>query len=305
MKTTLVTSCLVAASQALNIDLAPPHTDHAFSNPSTPANTGFRVPSSYESAVMGRRILALSKLGHLSTVFPSHSSSASEEDVGEQGWRRPSNVGGSPIGMMDYVADCESEDVGNPTILAISMATSFQNVRAGSNISLSMRWTPPYAPSKRISSASSSSSTSLLDSIRRVLFGGPEEDSDPQDGDAADTVPYSAANLPRFSLIGYLENIPEDAQDSGDDLAECFVHKHPDAKYWLPGNRIHHSEWNRLVVTAVYWVGGFGDRAYIGWIPLDEWNDVTRDEWEAIELPGESEGWKEWSARESWAGGDL
>merc|ERR1719355_79959 len=41
-----------------------------------------------------------------------------------------------PIGLMDYLADCEP--TGNPTILAINIATSFKNVAAGSNISLSL-----------------------------------------------------------------------------------------------------------------------------------------------------------------------
>jgi hypothetical protein len=160
---------------------------------------------------------------------------------------------------MDYVADCESD--GNPTILAIKIATAFKNVAAGSNISLAMQWTPPYKPSKRIS--------------------------------ANPTTSYSAANLPRFSLIGYLEKIEANIVDKL-KLAQCFSDIHPDAKYWLPGNPIHTSEWVRLVVTHIYWVGGFGDRAYIGWIPVEEWKNVTRAEWEQVRLPGEKPGWKEW-----------
>ena len=42
-------------------------------------------------------------------------------------------------------------------------------------------------------------------------------------------------------------------------------------------------------------IGGFGDRAYIGWIPVEEWKNVTRKEWEDIRLPGEKKGWKEWA----------
>lgn len=105
---------------------------------------------------------------------------------------------------------------------------------------------------------------------------------------------YSAANLPRFALLGYLEKISE-AEVSGKQLEQCFLGPHPDAKYWLPGNNIHVSEWVRLVVQEVYWVGGFGDRAYIGWIPVDQWRSVTRSEWEEIRLPGEKKGWKEWA----------
>lgn len=50
----------------------------------------------------------------------------------------------------------------------------------------------------------------------------------------------------------------------------------------------------RLVVEEVYWIGGFGDRAYIGWIPKDEWNGVTKEEIESIRLPGEKKGWGGW-----------
>lgn len=165
---------------------------------------------------------------------------------------RPAGLGGSPIGLMDYYADCEP-DTGNPTILAISIATSFKNVAAGSNITLSVRYHP-------------------------------------QDGKW-----HSAASLPRYSLIGHLEDIDDSAVKKA-SLAACFVKTHPDAAAWLPGNRIHASNWVRLVVDEVYWIGGFGDRAYIGWIPVDEWKNVTDVEIENCRLPGEksSWAWKEW-----------
>ncbi|KAG9237046.1 pyridoxamine 5'-phosphate oxidase-domain-containing protein [Amylocarpus encephaloides] len=231
---------------------------HIFSNPpSHDEESALRIPTAYESAVLGRRVLALTPLGTLSTIFPSPHDGAEELE------QRPSGLAGMPIGMMDYIADCE--DSGNPTILAINIATSFRNAAAGSNISLSLQWTPPYPPSKRISLSSSEK----------------------------EAVPYSAANLPRFSLLGYLEKV-EDADTEG--LKKCFVDTHPDSKYWLPGNRIHTSEWARFVVQDVYWVGGFGDRAYIGWIDAVDWKNVTKKEWEDVRLPGEKKGWKEWAA---------
>lgn len=45
----------------------------------------------------------------------------------------------------------------------------------------------------------------------------------------------------------------------------------------------------------IYWVGGFGDRAYIGWIDASDWNNVTEEEWEDVRLAGEKKGWKEWA----------
>ncbi|KAI9709944.1 MAG: hypothetical protein M1820_003022 [Bogoriella megaspora] len=202
----------------------------------------FRIPTAHESAIQARRILHLEDIGTLSTVFPSSSSSDDDASFLEN---RPNDVSGSPIGLMDYFGDCEPS-TGNPTILAISIATSFKNVAAGSNITLSLRWHPPDAHKKR----------------------------------------YSAANLPRYSLVGYLEEIGDDeATEKG--VARCFTGYHPDARAWLPGNRIHESHWVRLVVQDIYWIGGFGDRAYIGWIPIDDWRNVTMDEIASCRLPGE------------------
>jgi len=151
---------------------------------------------------------------------------------------------------MDYFGDCEP-DSGNPTILAMPIASNFKNVAAGSNITLSIRWHPK------------------LDRF------------------------YSAASMPRFSLVGYLEPIPED-EVKKQGVKECFVKYHPDAIVWSPGNRIHESHWARLVVRDVYWLGGFGDRAYIGWIPLEEWKSVTEKEIEECRLPGEKKSWASW-----------
>ncbi|KAI9733221.1 MAG: hypothetical protein M1818_007339 [Claussenomyces sp. TS43310] len=235
---------------------------HIFSNPvSTSLEQSLQIPTSYESAVLARRVLHLTALGTLSTIFPQSSSHGLED--------RPANVGSTPVGLMDYIADCEM--MGDPTILAIGIGTSFKNVAAGSNISLSLQWTPPYPPKSRISLSS--------------LFT-----RDKPTG----TLPYSAANLPRFSLIGHLESISEEDIQS-QNIGKCYTDVHPDAKYWLPGNPIHKSEWTRFVVEEVYWIGGFGDRAYIGWIPVEEWKNVTRKELEEIRLPGEKKGWKEWS----------
>ncbi|KAI5276355.1 hypothetical protein E4T47_00667 [Aureobasidium subglaciale] len=224
-----------------------PGSQHIFSNPSPESTSGFRIPTVHESAVQARRILRLESIGTLSTVFPSESQH--EIYSLEQ---RPVGLGGIPIGLMDYYADCEP-DSGNPTILALDIATSFKNVAAGSNITMSLRWHP-------------------------------------QDGRW-----HSAASMPRFSLVGRLENV-DDADVEKAGLAACFVRNHPDAVAWLPGNRIHTSRWVRLVVEEVYWIGGFGDRAYIGWIPLSAWHNVTQQEIAAGRLPGEKStwGWSNW-----------
>ncbi|PNS14129.1 hypothetical protein CAC42_6642 [Sphaceloma murrayae] len=234
------TLCLCLAIACATASILP-STQEIFSNP---CSSDWNIPTVHESAVQARRILRLTNLATLSTVFP-----VDKSDVGATE-NRPSGLGGAPIGLMDYYADCE--DSGDPTILAIGIATSFKNVEAGSNITLSLRWHP-------------------------------------QDGKW-----HSAAALPRFSLIGHLEDI-NDEEVSKKGIRTCFVKSHPDSVAWLPGNRIHASHWVRLVVDEIYWIGGFGDRAYIGWIPLDEWRSVTEKEIASVVLPGEKGKWG-WSS---------
>jgi hypothetical protein len=231
--------------------------DHVFANPqSAESYTSNRIPTAYESAVLGRRMLALTPLGTLATVFPSDPATFEN---------RPAGLGGMPHGLMEYIADCETG--GNPTMLAINVETSFKNIAAGSNVSLSVRWTPPNPPSKRIKSAATSP---VFGGVLR-LFGHHHNHHDHHRD--SDPVPYSAANLPRFSLLGYVEPIPggDDLSSGavGAELASCFVDAHQDARIWLPGSRVHESHFVRLVVQHVYWIGGFGDRAYIGWISAD------------------------------------
>ncbi|GAP93023.2 putative pyridoxamine 5 -phosphate oxidase protein [Rosellinia necatrix] len=299
-----IVSLAITAAEAGT--LSPP--EHIFNNPPAASSAGRRIPTSYESAVMGRRILGLTPLGNIATVFPpeNNSNNNNNDEDGDGGRfgaeeNRPPGLAGMPHSLMEYVADCE--DNGNPTFLAISIETTFKNIRDGSNLSLAQQWTPPYPPDKRIrSSPSPSSSPSLFSRLTGWLglTTPPVEnngDGDDDDDDPVDLVPYSAANLPRFSLLGHLEKIEPASPSAAAALAECFVRAHPDARYWLPGNRIHEAAFARLVVRHVYWVGGFGDRAYIGWIPLDEWRRVSRDEWRGVALPGEKKGWDEWSVK--------
>lgn len=269
MKPVTIANALISCSIAAAAVVPAPGSDD---------DHALRIPTSYESAVLGRRILALTPLGTLSTVFPEDKDKDKHSDGGPsaQG-RRPAGLGGMPYGLMEYIADCEGDDAGNPTILALPIGTTFKNAAAGSNVSLAVQWAPPHPPAKRIQSSSHTTKWNWLSSL--LGLGSSDDDGEGWEGghdhynhDIA--LPYSAANLPRFSLLGHLEPIKggDDREgEVGARLASCYVKSHPDAKYWLPGNRIHEAHFVRLVVEQVYWVGGFGDRAYIGWIPVDEW----------------------------------
>ena len=238
-----VLSLLVVALIPFVATYQVPQAQHIFSNPLSSV-TAFNIPTTRESAVLARRILHLENIGTLSTVYPRRHDETSASLHGN-----PQDLTGKPVGLMDYFADCEPA-TGNPTLLAVSIATSFRNEAAGSNISLSVRWHPGYSHQ------------------------------------------YSAASMPRFSVIGYLEKISSTEVESL-GVEGCFTGYHPDAVTWFPGNGIHESEWARLVVKEVYWIGGFGDRAYIGWIPVDDWRSVTKEEIQKARLPGEKprNGW--------------
>ncbi|KIW71298.1 hypothetical protein PV04_03480 [Phialophora macrospora] len=171
--------------------------------------------------------------------------------------RIPASVASTPIGLPEYIATCEKEGesshAADPTILSLKISTATRNAEAGSNATLSLSWWDEFIH----------------------LTGH---------------APFALANLPRLSLTGYLEEIPpEDSPARA--LEACFVHKHKDSVMWLPGRKwaAHEGVWTRLVVQQAYWIGGFGDKNYIGWLDPEEWRAVRKDEWEAVRLPGEKD----------------
>lgn len=216
----------------------------------------YDIPSIHQSAIMARRIAQLADHGELVSTFPSNLVVAEDIDAQET----PGSLAGSPIGLIEYVADCETD--GNPTLLAIDIATPYRNYRAGSNVSLALRWWPPQRSyyAKRAGSLWSQ--------------------------DINVPTPRTAVALPRFSLHGHIE--PIDTRGfNGFKIAQCFIRKHPDSVYWQPGTGAHTSHYARFVVENIYWLGGFGDRARIGWLSLEEWQSVTQAEIDECRLPGE------------------
>lgn len=248
-------------------------------------NLSYRRPTRYESTVLARRLLALSTTGVISTIFPPNNQSASpaspqpnqldnyveeeeeehddddDNDIDDDKVTKlmgftppPPSVASLSISLPDYLSDCDQPSRGNPTLLFLDPSTSSRNTHAQhqrNNLSLSLSWWDQYP---------------LLTGHR----------------------PWAPADLPRLSLIGHVEEIPlEEARDNG--LVNCFLRAHPDARLWLPGDKhaAHPGRWVRMVVEEVYWMGGFGDRHWIGWFDIQEWRNVERKEWEAVRLPGE------------------
>lgn len=218
----------------------------------------FRIPTERESAAMARKILHLTTTGNLVTAFPT--------DADKLG-RTPSELAGAPIGLLEYYADCDASS-GNPILLDLDIATPYRNYNAGSNISLSVRWWPKE-----------STVYSMWDFASEEI-----------------PTPHTPAALPRFSLHGHLEPLSSKELEEL-KIQKCFLKTHPDSIYWQPGNDIHTSKYVQLVVDHVYWFGGFGDRARIGWLPIEHWRNLTMEEVMQAKLPGEKKHaswWRDW-----------
>ncbi|KAL4786015.1 pyridoxamine 5'-phosphate oxidase-domain-containing protein [Aspergillus varians] len=228
--------------------------------------TSILPPSWWTSTLMARRLLALSTSGVVSTIFPNPLPPRSHA---------PDPVAGQSISLKEYFADCDEalpSDTGNggdgsPTFLALRVATTFRNIAAGSNLSLSIDW------------------WDHLNNTKPVFPG----------------FPLSPAGLPRVTLFGYIEEfetpVPWRTEAA---LRDCYVGAHPDAQVWLPGRpgSPHASYWAKMVVTQVYWIGGFGGFQQIGWMNVTEWSGIRRRSslpgigdgkgWEDVRLPGEN-----------------
>lgn len=55
--------------------------------------------------------------------------------------------------------------------------------------------------------------------------------------------------------------LPDLSKEEKEELENCYLNYHPDAKYWLPGapNSPHSSIWAKLDADDIYYVGGFGE----------------------------------------------
>lgn len=84
---------------------------------------------------------------------------------------------------------------------------------------------------------------------------------------------------PRGVFFGKLKKLELSSEDNK-RLAAHFLVRHPDARHWLPGSdesHVHDTVWFEFVVESVYFIGGFGDRAFIGNISGDVYHQDLRD----------------------------
>lgn len=142
---------------------------------------------------------------------------------------------GTPISLPEYYADCDSD--GDPIWLAVTIGTTSSNIEKNSKFLFSIR-------------------------------AGDHSEDDSVDMNYPGSIRNSPAGSPRLYLTGELEELRLPNPLERTQLQKCFLHRHDDAVWWLPDNPAspHKSKWFKLHVKNIYMVGGFGDRAYIGFI---------------------------------------
>ncbi|KAF8423822.1 pyridoxamine 5'-phosphate oxidase-domain-containing protein [Tirmania nivea] len=220
----------------------------------TPVSTPspYRIPTVEEAAYSARLLLLTETLATLSTIYPAPIDSSKP-------YQPPPELAGYPVGLIDYYADCSSP---------FTSTTSF-----------SSKSLPP--PATATPGNPTLLSLRIATSFKNVAAGSPISLSIHKV-----TPRRSAASQPRLALMGKLKPVTASAAEQ---VLKCFTKRHPDARWWTPGNKIHESEWVEMDVEGVYWIGGFGDRAYIGWIPVETWRGVVlkeEDVWRAWEERG-------------------
>ncbi|CAN6659901.1 hypothetical protein TRVA0_032S00210 [Trichomonascus vanleenenianus] len=148
---------------------------------------------------------------------------------------------GDPTGQMEYYADCYED--GTLTLIGMNISTAFTNINEGSKASFHIRQHPYH---------------------NRYRFPG--------------GIPKSPAGSPRITLTGSAEPLDNVTEEEQERLARCFLAVHPDAKWWLPGSdAVHDSFWVKFVPEKIHYIGGFGDRAFIGDIPVEEYQESAPD----------------------------
>lgn len=163
------------------------------------------------------------------------------------------DANGYPVSFSEYYID--GFNSGEPVIILLNISSTYRNIKNSSDGKLSF-----------------------------AIRTGDHQPNDHVDLHYPGGIAYSTAGSPRISLKGKVEMFK-----IGDPYEEVvlnakFVKRHPDAKFWLPNSKVsaHAGTWAKIVVESVYFIGGFGDRAYIGDIPVDIYHEaepLSNKEW--------------------------
>lgn len=144
---------------------------------------------------------------------------------------------GFPVGFSEYYV----EENGDPVLILLRISSSHRNIKANNKVSFSLRT-------------------------------GDHQPNDKVDLEYPGSVKNSVAGSPRILFKGSVKALDSVSKD----VELRFLERHPDAKYWLPGTKKtpHSGYWAKVQIELIYFIGGFGDRAFIGEIPVDLYHSV-------------------------------
>lgn len=242
-----------------------------------------------EAAILARRLLANTGTGQISTTMSSHTVFPKH-----------------PFSSVEYYADCPgTEFTGNPLLFMSVWSLNTQNMLTDklSRVSLSVRmlrredvgrgWDDEN-PEWNAETQEARNRFVVQSGVRKNYLsrlGNPAAREDAESKVSIQRHTSTSLNtsqqnstlptflLPmihaRFTLIGHTTLIPM-SSPSYDAGIRCFLSVHPDAKDYInmtsPDN--HGFKLFKLNVEGVYWIGGLGDRHYIGWIDVNKYLDA-------------------------------
>lgn len=122
----------------------------------------------------------------------------------------------------------------------------------------------------------------MSSAFRNINNGSPSSLSI-RTGDQPDgQTPLRAAAAKRIILYGEFDYVEPSIKAKA-----AFFAAHPDALEWAPGvPGFHKTQWIKFTITGIHYIGGFGDRHYIGSIPVDKYTEAPVEE--RCEHPGDS-----------------
>ncbi|KAF8606186.1 hypothetical protein BDV93DRAFT_521035 [Ceratobasidium sp. AG-I] len=229
-----------------------------------------------DAARLSRELVKREAIATLATVYPADF--------------RDGALANLPFALMEYYADCHGN--GSLSYLFFPISQNARNIAS--------------APGKTASfTVRARESDGLVGSFAPAV-GSAETDSDVDVGPGVDQMPLTKAQggwwrwgkdllrsrqmargpaaSARVALMGRVKVMygvtgegDSDVDREARQMSSCFLARHPDAKWWVPGRKgaPHVAWWARFDPEAVYYVGGFGDEHYIGRIPVDLYRNAS------------------------------
>ena len=195
-----------------------------------------------EAAVKARALVASEGVGFIGSVMSS-----------------PPNAydNGYAYASMDYFVDqCVDESLqssnGSPLLLLSTLEVATQNILKNNRISLAIRSKSGASHNDGSERWNKATDEERAYAEKLVRLAGP------------------AALTSRMTLLGTISGL--NTLEENDVATKCFLARHPDAKMWI---KFADFSFYRLDVEHIYWVGGFGDSHYIGWIDRNKYYNAS------------------------------